>query len=66
MKRFLSRRTHSYKDKNRLDDLLRGSVSRILQKTLINNLALLIVLAECLIPWFLDVHLPSDPRERKY
>ena len=34
MKRFLSRRTHRYKDKNRLDNVLRGSVSRILQKTL--------------------------------
>lgn len=30
MKRFLSRRTH----KQKLDDALRGSVSRILQKTL--------------------------------
>ena len=32
MKRFLSWRTHIYKDKNRLDDASRGSVSRILQK----------------------------------
>lgn len=33
MKRVLFRRTHKYEDKNRLDEALRGSVSRIVQET---------------------------------
>ena len=33
---------------------------------MIDNPTLLIILAERLIPWFLGVHLPSDPEKRKY